>query len=123
MQKSWQFGLWILAGVLLLGDVLNAVTNALLLITPTVTYIGTSFVVLIAVALQVVLKHNGLPWRYAQGRPLMLRGLEPQAVCFVLGIVLVLWYPRAKDLYEEMGGGGDCHRPKGRQSSSRNWSD
>src|SRR5262245_37027122 len=99
MQKSWQYGLWILAGVLLLGDVLNAVTNALLLITPIVTYIGTSLVVLIAVSLQVLLKYRGLKWRYPPGNPLRLRGLGPQAVCFVVGIVLLLWYPRAKDLY------------------------
>ena len=99
MQKIWQFGLWTLVGVLLLGDILNAVTNALLLITPIVTYIGTSLVVLITISVQVLLKYRGLPWRYPQGSPLRLRGLGPQTVCFALGIVLLLWYPRAKDLY------------------------
>lgn len=102
MQRSWKYGGWTLAGVLAAGALLDSLANALQLVTPLTTYIGTLALMIAATAAHLVMKRWGVPWQYDPGTEVRLKGLGPSQVCFVIGIILLLWYPRAKDLFDMM---------------------
>ena len=95
------YGLWIVGGVVATGELLNAFSLARL-VTPFATYVGTILLFVGAVCTHFFMKYRGIPWQYPRATPVHLKGLGPRSACFVLGIVLLLWYPRAKHLYNVM---------------------
>ena len=102
MQRSWKYGGWTLAGVLAAGALLDALANALQLVTPTGTYVGTMLLIVLTFGAHLLMKRRGVPWQYDSGIGVRLKGLGPSQLCFIVGIILLLWYPRAKDVFDMM---------------------
>lgn len=97
-QRVLVYWNWLLAGVLGLGALLGAVRNAIFLIPPIVTYIGSAVLILSWLALQVYASARGIPWVRRDGaHRVKWLGLQP-ALAF-LGVAFVLWSPR---VYERL---------------------
>ena len=94
-QSFWFRLTFLIAGVLFLGNVLNALVNAFQFITPSVTYSCTALIALGWIATQAYL-HRGRTWVIG-GQTVRLKRLGPNPLWFVFGLVLLLWYPRAVD--------------------------
>jgi hypothetical protein len=56
------------------------------------------------------MKRWGFRWRHDAGVEVRLKGLGPSQFCFVIGILLLLWYPRAKDLFDMMAAERKSHK-------------
>lgn len=83
------------------GALLDAFANAQQLVTPRVTYIGTLSLAVLTVLIHWSMRLWGVPWQHTSGT-VRLIGLGPSQICFVVGVVALLWYPRAKDFYDIM---------------------
>ncbi len=99
MQKSWKYGAWTLAGVLTAGTLFQSLSNAIQYITPRMTYVGTGVLALLTIGNLLVMKWRGIPWHYP-GVDARLKNMGPILVCFVVGIILLLWYPRATYFFD-----------------------
>jgi len=83
-----------LAGLLFVGAVLDALSNAINLITLSVTYAGSIILVLLLVPLQIQLKRRPLPWTTSGGHQIRISKLGATPVLFIIGAILLLWFPR-----------------------------
>lgn len=110
MQKSWKYGVWTLAGVLTAGTLFQSLSNALQFITPRTTYIGTAVLVLLMIGNLLVMKRRGIAWHYP-GVDARVKNMGPSLVCFVVGIILLLWYPQAKYFFDRINDKG-THQPQ-----------
>ena len=105
MQKSWKYGAWTLAGVLTAGTLFQSLSNALQFITPRTTYVGTGILVVLMFGNFLIMKWHGIGWHYP-GVDVRLKNLGPSLVCFVIGIILLLWYPQAKYFFDRINDKG-----------------
>ncbi len=102
MQKSWKYGVWTLAGVLFAGTLSQSLSNAVQVITPHTTYVGTGGLILLTIGTLLVMKwRRGIPWHYP-GVDARIKNIGPILVCFVVGIILLLWYPQAKYFFDRI---------------------
>lgn len=83
-------------GFLLLGNVLDAVSNAFAFVPPLVTYVGTAVLIVIMVSAQLALARRSLPWR-KHGKIIRVTGLRMGSVVVLLGMIALLWIPRLFD--------------------------
>ncbi|MCI0561080.1 MAG: hypothetical protein MN733_21550, partial [Nitrososphaera sp.] len=85
-----------LAGALSLGALLDALGNANSLITPTISYVGASVLLLTWLILYLLLRHRGLGWRFS-GKRFAVRALGPKINFAFLGMIVLLLLPRLSD--------------------------
>jgi Tol biopolymer transport system component len=82
---------WVLQPILLIGSLLDTVTNAVEWLTPLTMQLGTVGVVLGTVLLEVSLRLRPLPWR--QKNTIRIASLWPWMFVVATGIILALWSP------------------------------
>jgi hypothetical protein len=91
-QRAIKTVMYILAGFLGLGSLLDSLANAISLLTPLVASIGTACIVLVWVLAYLILPSHPLPWVFGnQQMPVKKPGIQPTA--FAVGMVLLLWMP------------------------------
>ena len=90
-QLLIRYLLYILAGAVLLGTILDAVSNALSIVTLPVAVTGT---VLIATALAVsilIMRRRPLRWVVKGGKEIYIRKLGVQPILGAVGMIVLLW--------------------------------
>ena len=83
----------IMAGLTFLGAVLDAVSNALSLITPMVTYTGTAVIVSGWLVAQLLLKRYPLHWKTTDGTLIYVKHIGFAESLPLVGMVMLLWIP------------------------------
>ena len=94
-QRSLPWVDFILVGLLALGAILDALSNAAVWITPSVTYICTAVVFVAVLVVQWLLKTKGLPWKTDDDQISRIRSLGKKQLFAFVGILVLLWFPRA----------------------------
>lgn len=97
-QRIIKGSLFVLLGVLALGNLLDAIGNAVSIITPIVTYVSTIILLLVWVVIELLTKFKRVPWLLKDQR-INVTGIGVKIRLSLLGIVLLLWVPRVVDLY------------------------
>ena len=87
----------VLAAAILAGSVLDAISNANALISPGITYVGTVVLLIGYSTLHFVLRRYPLPW-VVKGEQIRITGLGGNQLAAVLGLIGILWVPRAADV-------------------------
>lgn len=85
---------WLLCGYLALGAVLDATGNAIALVTPRATYIGTASAAVAWIAIQLYLQRTPVRWVSSTGPDVRIRRLGWQPKFCLIGLLLLLWVPR-----------------------------
>lgn len=97
LAESWKRGSWILVGILGAGALLDSLSNALALVTPMFTYWGSGTLLLLTLAVHTYMRVWGVPV-VKHGQTYRITGLRGAVVWTLVGVLLLLWYPRAKDV-------------------------
>ncbi|MEM6256643.1 MAG: hypothetical protein AAF215_10885 [Cyanobacteria bacterium P01_A01_bin.123] len=84
--------LWIISGFLALGTFLDAVANAISLITLPIALFGTALIVVSLFSVQFYLSRNPLSW-VANGSSVKISKLNLGLVLPCLGMLVLLWIP------------------------------
>jgi hypothetical protein len=92
-QRALIWLIYASAGFIAFGTLLDAVSNAITLITPLITYVASSVLVSLWLFLEIRLNKRGLKWIVQGGEEIRIRklGLRPRLA--FLGIVMLLWTP------------------------------
>ena len=85
---------WVLAGFLALGTFLDAVANAVSLITFPVALIGTIIIIVSLISVQLYLNRYPLSW-IANGKLVRISKLNLGLLLPFLGMLVLLWVPTA----------------------------
>lgn len=85
---------YILIGFLAIGSLLDAVSNAVSLITPFATYLGCSIIVTMWLLIEFFIKKFSLSLEVSKGQLIIIRRLGIKPRLMVLGAILLLWIPR-----------------------------
>ena len=100
-MKKPQYQLWVEnslrvgAGLFALGALLDALSNAVALVTPLVTYVGTAIVFFSFVIIELRLRRNSVTWITKDDQKVLLTSIRHSSLRFYfLGMVLLLWLPR-----------------------------
>jgi hypothetical protein len=93
MSKLMQYFIWILAGFLLMGAVLDAFLNSLTLITLPISIIGTVVVILGLVSLHYFLIRQPQTIQNESGQTIQRNGIMIKEFFGGLGIIFILWFP------------------------------
>lgn len=99
-QRVFMLAIAALVGLLALGALLDSVSNAITLISPTMTYAGTAALLVGVLIGQFVMHRFPVEWN-VKGQPTRLRGLGPSIFAGVIGMVGLLWVPRALELLQK----------------------
>lgn len=85
---------FVLFGITALGVFLDAISNAVAIVTPKVTYYGTGIILIIWTVIEVVLRYRPLLWSSKGNNKIVLKklGIKPQLA--VVGAITLLWIPR-----------------------------
>jgi hypothetical protein len=100
MSKPWYQNLiasyfpWVFIGFLFIGSFIDAVNNTLGFITPTITWIGTVFVLLISFLGSRLIKLKPVPWITDDGQRVYVKSLGRKPILVMIGILVALWIPR-----------------------------
>ena len=92
-QKLVKWIGWIFAGLLCLGSFLDAVSNAITIITPSITYIGTLLILLCWLLAFVFLKYKPIRWVARNGQLIRITKLNSKFYFLLAGFILLLWIP------------------------------
>jgi hypothetical protein len=92
-QRALIWLIYAFAGFVAFGTLLDAVSNAITLITPLITYAGSLALVSLWLFLEIRLNKRGLKWVVKGGQEIRIQklGLRPRLA--FLGIVMLLWTP------------------------------
>lgn len=87
---------WIIylgSGIVLFGGLLDAISNSISLVTPTVTYCGTALVVIAWLVIEISLKKRPLKWVLSGNNTITIKKLGAKTRLPIIGIVVLLWLP------------------------------
>ena len=84
---------WALAGVIALGSLLDAVSNAISLVTPTRAVIVSVVVLLLWFALEHRIRRQPLDWAGEDGTLVRIKGLGWSIRIGLMGALMLLWLP------------------------------
>lgn len=84
--------LWLLAGFLAFGTFLDALANAISLITPSVALAGTVSIICLLIFVQLYLGKKPLGW-VANGSSVKISKLNLGLLLPFIGMILLLWFP------------------------------
>jgi hypothetical protein len=79
-------------GFLSLGAFLGSIRYALDLVNPRTTYVGTAFILIVALLIHFRLKQHPLPW-VTKGKEIRIKGLGAGPIFGFVGACLLLWIP------------------------------
>lgn len=91
-QTTIKFFLYALAAVLLVGSLLDTLSNANVYLTPRVALFGSPLALLLWASAQVALHFHPLPW-VVSGQKVKLRRLGMRPTAAVVGVIGLLWLP------------------------------
>lgn len=100
MKKPWyqilltSYVPWIATAFLLFGSILDAINNAIGLITPAVTAVGTALLILVFTIAKIQLRHSHILWITNDGQKIHIRSLELKYYFLLMGVLAALWLPR-----------------------------
>jgi hypothetical protein len=97
-QRVVKWGLWLLAGCLALGVLLDSLSNAISLVSPAITYVTTAVVVTLWFFLEATARLFGIPWVSRDRKLVRLKRLGTQTRFGMTGALLLLWVPRLGDI-------------------------
>lgn len=100
IQRVIKIGSWGLAGIIAVGAVLDALSNAIAIVTRAVSIFGSLGLVAIWCIAQVWLRLRPLSWRAIGGSDIKLRSLGAGTTAAFLGAIALLWFPRIVELYK-----------------------
>lgn len=84
---------WTLAGVIALGTLLDALSNAAALFTRERAAAGSFAIFVSWSAVELLLHFRGISWRYGSSTPTRIRSLGLRTRCFAVGVMALLWMP------------------------------
>jgi len=84
---------WILAGFLALGSLLDSIGNAVTLITPSITVVGTLLILTAWLLTELMLKRSPVRWSTKDGH-IIIKKLGWKVRLSLVGMILLLWVPR-----------------------------
>jgi hypothetical protein len=93
---KWIF--FILVGIASAGTLLDAVSNAVSLVSPSFTYISSAILLTLWVLTELAAILFGIPWVASDNQRVRLRSLGPKLRLGLLGILILLWIPRLGDI-------------------------
>jgi hypothetical protein len=96
-QRILKWSVFILLGLVSLGALLDAISNAVSLITPQATYVGSAVLIVGWLLTEALASLFGIPW-VSGGQPTRIRRLGPQVRFGLFGMLILLWVPRLGDL-------------------------
>ncbi len=112
-QRLVQSGMFLLGGVLFLGALLDALSNAIAIINPPVAIGGTVGLMvlwLVAKYLVAVLKPS---WRSKSGRLVRIKKLGWKSLLPLTGMILLLWVPLLFEPKTQVAMAGESERADG----------
>jgi hypothetical protein len=84
----------LLAGFIGVGTLLDSVSNAITLVTGTLTRVGSLIILILYLSAQIFLRVRPLRWAVEGGKEVRLKRLGWRVTLAVAGAVLLLWVPR-----------------------------
>jgi hypothetical protein len=93
LPRIWVLTGYILAGLFLLGELLDVISNSINLITLKVSILGTFFISLTWLTLELAIKRGWLSMYIGNDANAKLTGWGKRPRLFIFGIVLGLWIP------------------------------
>lgn len=89
--------MYLTAGILFLGSVLDTISSTLSLISKDISFWGTIVLIVLWLTISLFLKLHPLTWIINDNKT-KLKGLNPKINFAILGIIIMLWLPRINDL-------------------------
>jgi hypothetical protein len=86
-----------LTAIAAVGATMDALSNAISLVRPQITYVSTPIVVMMWLLVEMIAATVGIPWKTG-GRRMRIRRLPPKIRLGVIAILVLLWVPRIGDL-------------------------
>ena len=86
----------------------DALSNAVSLIGPHVTLVGTAVILFLWASAEYLLRKPPVQWVAKGGREVWLRGLGTLPRLALVGALLLLWIPREYDYANKDAGAGEC---------------
>lgn len=96
-QRAFLWVFYLLVGFLAVGSFLDAVSNAVSLVGPALTYVGSLIVSVLWVSAEFFLKTRPVRWVVSGGQEIRLRSLGIKPRLALAGAILLLWIPRVVD--------------------------
>jgi hypothetical protein len=90
---------YVLLGFAATGAFLDWINNAISIVTPKVTYIGTCCYVVVWLTAELISKVRGIQWKSSTGGSFRVKSLGVKLRLAMLGGILLLWIPRVIDRY------------------------
>lgn len=94
IDRTYKILAGVLAGVLALGVLLDALSNAIVLITPPVTYFCTALIALAWIVVEILLWQRQVSWLAKDGPSVNIKRIGNSTRLYLLGVILLLWIPR-----------------------------
>jgi len=83
---------WVLGGLLAVGRLLDAVSNATNLLTPSRAILASVIVLLPWISVELLLRFRGTPWRIGTSM-VRVQSLGLKTRCFLAGAIVLFWIP------------------------------
>lgn len=98
VKPFWYQGVLVLAsflliGFLALGSIFSAIRNALALVNPFTTYIGTILIIVVGISVHLYLSRHPLPW-VTRGHEIRITRVGRAPILGFIGACVLLWVPR-----------------------------
>jgi hypothetical protein len=87
-----------IAGVFTLGALLDAISNAITIVSPRITFVSTAWLVGIWLLVELVIAFFGIPWHPFIGDRVRVKILGAKFRMALFGMLCLLWLPRLGDL-------------------------
>lgn len=92
--RIFQFCVYILIGITGFGALLDAISNAVSIISPMVTYAVSIIILSVMLIQKPVLSRYPVNWKISNGQVVQLRQIGIQMKLALLGVLMLLWLPR-----------------------------
>lgn len=96
-QRLLRWGAFLLAGFISLGALLDAISNAVILVPPRLTYVASAVLVVSWLLTEITARLFGIDW-LSRGDMARVKSLGPQLRFGLFGVLILLWIPRLGDL-------------------------
>ncbi len=84
---------YLLAGLVFIGALLDAIANTISLITPKVTYCGTGLFLAAWCGLVIYIRKKGIEWSFPGGKRAKVTKVNSQIHLLFTGVIFALWLP------------------------------
>ena len=91
--------IWVGLGILFPATFLDAISNALSLVSPFITYITTGLIIIVLLFANRVLKKWPLIW-VIDNQSIRIKSIRTKPKALLLGVLALVWVPRVVDVYK-----------------------